>query len=344
MIAKSRQWVLAERPHGVVGPQHFLLQTREVGPLPADHIRVAVDKIGFEPAQRGWLNDLPSYIPPVARGAVMRSMGIGRVVESKLDEFPVGATVMGNLGWQEIADVTHDQHFPLTLIDATAKLPSSYFLHVLGLTGLTAYFGMLKVGRPVAGETVLVSSAAGATGSVAGQIAKARGCRVIGIAGGVEKCRLLTEHYGFDSAIDYKNSDVAAQLTELAPQGVDVYFDNVGLPILDQVLAKIRIGARVVLCGGISSGYTGDRPSLGVTNYMQLVIRRATMQGFLVLDYVDEYATARTELASMLGDASLVVHEDCLHGIESCPEALAGLFAGANVGKQLVLLDHGEVE
>jgi NADPH-dependent curcumin reductase CurA len=190
----------------------------------------------------------------------------------------------------------------------------------------------------------LVSSAAGATGSVAGQIAKARGCRVIGIAGGVEKCRLLTEHYGFDSAIDYKNSDVAAQLTELAPQGVDVYFDNVGLPILDQVLAKIRIGARVVLCGGISSGYTGDRPSLGVTNYMQLVIRRATMQGFLVLDYVDEYATARTELASMLGDASLVVHEDCLHGIESCPEALAGLFAGANVGKQLVLLDHGEVE
>jgi NADPH-dependent curcumin reductase CurA len=253
----NRQWLLAKRPEGMVSPANFEL--REVPlPEPGDgEILVRSLYLAFEPAMRGWMEDRPSYIPPVAIGEVMRGGVVAQVVASNDPDFAVGSLVQGMLGWQEYAVTGKGRVTPIP--DGT---PPTWPLGVLGITGLTAYFGLLDIGKPASGETVVVSGAAGATGSVAAQIARIHGCRVIGIAGGSEKCAWLTGDARLDAAIDYKSEDVGARLDTLCPDGVDVFFDNVGGDILDAVLARIALRARIVLCGGIS-GYNEKEPPPG---------------------------------------------------------------------------------
>jgi hypothetical protein len=278
---------------------------------------------------RGWMEDRESYLPPVAIGEPMRASGVGQVVESRLDGFETGDFVYGLLGWQEYALCGPGiQKVPEGM---SITLP----LHLLGLTGLTAYFGMLDIGRPKAGETVVVSGAAGATGSIAGQIARIQGARVVGIAGGPQKCGWLTDEARFDAAIDYKSENVAERLHELCPDGIDVYFDNVGGDILDAVLAQLAMRARVVLCGGISR-YNDEKPSPGPANYMNLIIQRARMEGFIIIDYFPRFAEGAAELSGWLGEGQLAYAEDIQHGFENVPKTFLRLFSGANLGKQLI--------
>ena len=332
----NRQWLLKARPDAGITPEHFDRVETPV-PSPAEgEILVRNLYLSFEPAQRGWLNDVPSYVPPVQIGEVMRCAAVGEVIESRNPDYRVGEYVTGTFGWQDYVATRGEGMFPIAKVGDIR--PITYTLHIFGVTGMTAYFGMIDIGNPQAGETVVVSGAAGATGSVAGQLAKLRGARVIGIAGGPEKCRWLTEQANFDEAIDYKNDDVAACLKRLCANEVDLFFDNVGGPILDDVLTNLSIGARVVLCGGISSGYTAHSLPPGPANYMQLVIRRSTMQGFLVLDYLDRFPAAITNMQGWVDQGLIHVEEDVVEGLEHAPDTLAGLFAGRNFGKQLLKL------
>jgi NADPH-dependent curcumin reductase CurA len=281
---------------------------------------------------RGWMEDRPSYIPPVGIGEVMRGMTVGEVVESKHPGLATGDLVSAMGGWQEwfASGVGLQKLAPGT--DPTLALS------VLGITGLTAYFGLLDVGKPRAGETVVVSGAAGATGSVAGQIAKLEGCRVIGIAGGPAKCAWLTGEARFDAAIDYKREDVAGRLAELAPAGVHVYFDNVGGPILEAVLERIAERARIVLCGGISA-YNLAEPPPGPRNLMNLVVRRGRMEGFIVIDYAARFGEAAQRLGKWVAEGRLAYRVDVAKGFENAPRTFQRLFRGENLGKQLLRLE-----
>lgn len=329
----NKQWLLAKRPHGMISEANWTLKDAPV-PQPAEgEALVQTLYLSCDPTQRGWMEDRPSYMPPVGLGEVMRAGSIGRVVESRSPLLAPGDLVEGMAGWQQYSLVKAGGPFGAT------KLPPGVdpklLMGVLGVTGLTAYFGLLDLGQPKAGETVVVSGAAGATGSIAGQIARIRGCKVIGIAGGAEKCAWLTKEARFDAAIDYKRGGVGEQLAKLAPQGVDVFFDNVGGDILDAVLAQIRMKARVVLCGGISS-YNEVEPPPGPRNLMNLVIQRARMEGFIVIDYAARFGAAREELRRWV-DAGEIAHQvDVVRGIERAPEALLRLFSGKNLGKQVV--------
>jgi hypothetical protein len=329
----NRQWVLAKRPHGMISEANWKLQEAKIAPLAEGEALVQTLYLSCDPTQRGWMEDRPSYMPPVALGEVMRAGSIGRVVESRAPSLAPGDLVEGMAGWQQYAVVKAGGPF------GAAKLPPGLdpkqLLSVLGVTGLTAYFGLLDLGQPKAGETVVVSGAAGATGSIAGQIARVQGCRVIGIAGGPDKCAWLTKEARFDAAIDYKREDVAGRLRELAPQGVDVYFDNVGGAILDAVLAQIRMRARIVLCGGISA-YNEVEPPPGPRNLMNLVIQRARMEGFIVIDYAAKFGAAREALKRWVDAGEIAYRVDVVKGIERAPEALLRLFSGKNLGKQLV--------
>jgi hypothetical protein len=287
--------------------------------------------VSFDPTMRGWMEDRKSYLPPVAIGEPMRASGVGQVVESRLDGFEPGDFVHGLLGWQEYALCG------LGMVKVPEGMPITLPLHLFGITGLTAYFGMLEIGKPKSGETVVVSGAAGATGSIAGQIARIQGARVIGIAGGRTKCDWLTGEARFDAAIDYKGEDVAERLRELCPDGIDVYFDNVGGDILDAALAQLAMRARVVLCGGIAR-YNDEKPAPGPSNYLNLVLQRARMEGFLVLDYFSRFAEGSAELAGWLGEGQLVYAEDVQHGFENAPKTFLRLFSGKNLGKQLLKL------
>lgn len=258
MSGTNRQWLLAHRPQGMVRTEDF---RRHDAPVPALADGEALVKhlyLSFDPTQRGWLEDRPSYLPPVQIGEVMRATTVGEVVESRNPDLLPGDVVMGMGGWQDYSVARRDDPFGARKLPA--GIPPSWFLGVLGVTGVTAYFGLLDLGEPKAGQTVLVSGAAGATGSIAGQIARIKGCRVVGIAGGAEKCRWLTETARFDAAIDYKAEDVDARIGELCPNGVDIFFDNVGGSILEAALNHIAMRARVVLCGGIS-GYNDTEPT-----------------------------------------------------------------------------------
>jgi hypothetical protein len=329
----NRQWVLRQRPVGMVRESDFEWRESAV-PEPRDgEVLVRNLYLSFDPAMRGWLEDRPSYIPPVAIGEVMRAGAIAQIVTSRHAGFEPGEILQGTFGWQDYA-VTRPGS-PLTGAKVPANVPLTWPLGVLGITGLTAYFGLLDVGQPKAGETVVVSGAAGATGSVAGQIAKLKGCRVVGIAGGPDKCRWLTETAHFDAAIDYKSERVAARLRELCPDRIDVYFDNVGGEILDAVLAHINQKARVVLCGGISS-YNEKEPPPGPRNYMALVIQRARMEGFIVLDYLARFGPAMAELAGWVAEGRIAHAEDVQVGLENAPRTLLRLFEGRNLGKQLL--------
>src|SRR6516162_8230362 len=336
MPSTNRQVRLAARPSGL--PRHTDWEfTSEPVPAPgAGEFVVGVTHLSIDPAMRGWMNAGRSYVPPVDIGAVMRAGGIGRVTASEHPEFAVGDYVYGAFGVQEYC--VSDGRDVLKL-DTSLAEPTMY-LGVLGTTGLTAYFGLLDTGRLKEGDTVVVSGAAGAVGSVAGQIAKIKGCRVIGIAGGPEKCRVVTEEFGFDAAIDYREPGLRTRLRELAPRGVDVYFDNVGGEILDDVLATLARGARIIICGAVSQ-YNEARVR-GPANYMMLLVARASMTGMLVFDYADGYPEATAELAGWYRAGKLVSREYIVGGsVREFPEALLMLFEGANTGKLILALDQG---
>jgi NADPH-dependent curcumin reductase CurA len=331
MTGSNRQWLLRARPVGLVKESDFELRSAPV-PQPSDgQVLVRNRWLAFEPAMRGWMEDRPSYMPPVAIGEVMRGMSVGEVVESKLAGFVPGDLVSGMLGWQEWALCTNNAR----------KLPPGIHptlaLSVLGPTGVTAYFGLLDVGKAEAGDVVVVSGAAGATGSVAGQIAKRKGCRVIGIAGGPAKCAWLTQEAHFDAAIDYKSEDVGARLSALCPDGIDVFFDNVGGPVLDEVLARIARGARIVLCGSISR-YSLEEPPPGPRNYFNLTTQRGRMEGFIVVDFLARYAEAAAELLAWVNEGSIAWQADVQKGFENAPKTLRRLYTGANFGKQMLEL------
>ncbi|MEU0370918.1 NADP-dependent oxidoreductase [Streptomyces sp. NPDC006283] len=334
MSATNRQIRLAARPVGDVKPEdweHVSAPVEAPGPGQfAGRTRV----ISLDPAMRGWLDDRPSYLPPVGLGEVMRAGSVIEVTASNHPGFQPGDHVVGTFGVQE--QVVSDGKGALK-IDTSLAPPSTY-LGALGMPGMTAYFGLLDVGALKDGETVVVSGAAGAVGTMVGQIAKVKGCRVIGIAGGPEKCALLTDELGFDAAIDYRAGDVKRALREHTPDGIDVYFDNVGGDILEAALTRLAMNARVVICGAISQ-YNNATPVKGPSNYLSLLVRRARMEGFVVFDYAKRYAQAAQEIAGWIGEGRLKVKEHVVKGtVDDFPETLQMLFRGDNVGKLVLEL------
>lgn len=329
--AVNRQWRLAARPKGLPKRTDWEPRTEAV-PEPEDgQFLVRVLYISLDPAMRGWMNDARSYVPPVGIGEVMRAGGVGRVVSSRHAGFSAGDHVSGMFGVQEYA--ISDGRGVIRVSAEAAPLPK--YLSVLGMPGMTAYFGLLEIGRPIAGETVVVSAAAGAVGQLVGQIAKIKGCRVVGIAGGTEKCRFIVDELGFDAAVDYKSEDVRAALRTHCPDRVDVYFDNVGGEILDIVLTRLARHARIVICGSISQ-YNNDGPAKGPANYMSLLVDRARMEGFLVFDYASRYAEAMQEMAAWIADGRLRSLEHLVAGIDTFPETLLTLYSGGNFGKLIL--------
>ncbi len=330
----NRQWLLASRPVGMVKESDFELAEAAIPEAGDGEAVVRTLYLAFEPAMRGWMEDRESYVPPVGIGEVMRGATVGQVVESNRPDLVPGDVVSTfDVGWQEYGVIGAASLAPPNKVPD--GVPPTLMLGVLGITGLTAYFGMLDLGQPVAGQTVLVSGAAGATGSVAAQIAKRIGCRVVGIAGGPEKCTWLTDAAGLDAAIDYKAGDVSARIGETCPDGVNVFFDNVGGAILEAALDHLALNARVVLCGGIS-GYNEETPQPGPRNIMNLVTQRARMEGFIVIDYLHRFEEAATELAGWVMAGDIAYSEDVQHGFENAPRTFLRLFQGLNTGKQLL--------
>lgn len=332
MTTINRQFLLAARPKGLVKESDFAYSESEVPKAGAGEFVVKTEYISLDPSMRGQMENRADYVAPLEIGDVMRAGGVGYVVESKHPEYPVGTMVAGTFGMQDYALVTADMPRVRRLPDSTDPVLA---LGVLGTTGMTAYFGLLDIGRPKPGDTVLISGAAGATGSVAGQIAKLKGCTVIGIAGSDDKCDWLTEELGFDGAINYKTADIGAEIDRLCPAGIDIYFDNVGGEILDLALERIRDNARIVLCGGISR-YNVTGPVPGPVNYFNLVFRRARMEGFIVLDYAPRFEAAGVEMSQWIADGSLKQQATVMDGFKLLPRALIDLFTGANTGKMMV--------
>ncbi|MFF3243824.1 NADP-dependent oxidoreductase [Streptomyces sp. NPDC002870] len=329
MSRTNHQLRLAARPVGQPRPTDWEHVDEQVGEPGDGELLVQVLYLSIDPAMRGWMNAGKSYIRPVEIGEVMRAGAVGRVIASRHPDFAVGDHVSGSFGVQEYC--VSDGRGVTKVDPELASLP--VYLGTLGMSGMTAYFGLLDIGRPKPGQTVVVSGAAGAVGSVVGQIAKIMGCRVIGIAGGEHKCRSVVEEFGFDSAIDYQTEDVRKALREHAPDGVDVYFDNVGGDILDAVLTRLARGARIVICGAISQ-YNNTEAVKGPSNYMSLLVNRASMTGMVVFDYADRYGEGVAQLAEWLAAGRLVSKEDVVSGgVEAFPETLMRLFRGENLGK-----------
>lgn len=323
-------WRIAARPTGrkLTADDFTRIADPAHEPLGANGVRVRTLLLSCDPAQKGWMENAGGYAAPTEVGDVMPAFGIAQVIESNAPGFAPGDFVEGSIGWREEGVLAPE------LIETIAAGPETLPLHLgaLGGTGLTAYFGMLKIGRPFPGDTVVVTGAAGAVGSIAGQIARIGGCRVIGIAGGAEKCRWLTEELGFHGAIDYTAGDVGKQVRALAPDGIDLLWDNIGGDMLDTLLARIGMGARVVICGGIARYEQPGRPA-GPSNYFNIVFKRATMGGFITSDYTGEFAAARTRLAGWVKEGKLIHREDMAVGLENAPETLMRLYRGDNVGK-----------
>lgn len=334
MTDTHRQIVLKHRPTGVVTDDCFesIVADRPVpGP---NELLVRTLWLGFEPAMRGWLNDVRSYTPPVGIGEVMRAWGVGQVIESNHPDHAVGSLVHAQLGWQEYAVVPVDDDLVAVPEDIADPM---LMLSVAGLTGLTAYFGMTEVGAPREGDTVLVTAAAGATGSVAAQIARILGAgRVIGTAGSETKRAWLRDVAGLDDCLDHHDEHVRRAIRGAAPDGLNVVFDNVGGALLDAALFNIAIGARVALCGSISTGYRPERPEVGLHYYQLLTTRRSRMEGFLVSDFQERYPEARSRLLGWVADGTLRVEHDVLDGLENAPEGIRRLFEGRNLGKQVL--------
>jgi NADPH-dependent curcumin reductase CurA len=340
MTESNRKLVLRQRPSGEVGDEHFEL-VEEPLPDPRDgQVVVRTGWLSFDPAQRGWLNDVRSYTPPVGLGEVMRARGVGTVVASANPDFAVGALVQGDLGWQEFAVLDATEPGVLEGVPDDVDRPEM-MLGVLGLTGLTAYFGMLDVARPGDGDVVLVTAAAGATGSIAGQLAKIKGAgTVIGTAGSEEKRSWVCDVAGFDECLDHYDDQIRRNLQGAsAPNGFDVVFDNVGGALLDAALFNIAVHGRIALCGSISTGYRPERPEVGLHYYQLLTTRRSRMEGFLVSDYSDRFEKARRDLQRWSNEGSLRQEYDVLRGLEQAPSGLNRLFTGGNLGKQLLALE-----
>lgn len=336
MSAANRRWLLAERPSGNLKDSDFNFVTEPAPqPGPGEFV-VKVTHLSFDPTQRGWLAG-DTYIPAVKIGEVVRAAGVGEVVASNNPKFAVGAKVQGAFGWQDYCVTDGGGFWPATPLHP--GLTPEQSLGVFGITGLTAYFGLIEIGQPKAGDVVLVSGAAGATGSVVGQIAKARGCTAIGIAGGKAKCDWVVETAGFDACIDYKSENVAQRIRALAPKGVNIVFENVGGEILDAALANLAQGSRVVLCGGISSYNAASAAEVhGLKNYMALTVTRSRMEGFIILDYAARYGEGVKALAGWMAEGRLKAIDDVQQGLENAPATLRRLFEGKNFGKQLLRL------
>lgn len=327
----NRQWILTQRPSGAVGPEHFTLRHEKV-PIPGEgEVLVRNRLLSIDPANRAWMAPTPTYKAPVEPGDVMHGFALGEVAESKAAGFEPGELVEGMLGWQDYA--------VLKAQDATKRAnrhKPEWLMGVLGVTGLTAYYGLTEIAKPKAGETLLVSAAAGAVGSVAGQIGRILGCRVIGTAGGPEKCAWLTQEMGFSAAIDYKADNLRRALKEACPNGIDVYFDNTGGDILQTALFQMNNKGRIVCCGNLSQ-YNAEKPEpgpMGVPGLM--VVKRLRMEGFIVMDYFDTRDQAEETLAQWLRTGRLKSAEDVVDGLERAPLSLAQMFQGRNRGKLLV--------
>ncbi|HEY0515575.1 MAG TPA: NADP-dependent oxidoreductase [Solirubrobacteraceae bacterium] len=332
MSDTNRRLVLAERPTGMVDESTVRMEEVEP-PAPGEGEALAkVRYLSIDPTIRTWMDDAPGYLPPIGIDEVIRSGGIAEVLDSNGDDYKPGDLLFGFTGWQDYVVAS-----PAGGYRALPEgLPPTLALSLFGTTGMTAYFGLIDVGRVKEGDVVLVSGAAGATGSTVGQIAKIKGAaKVIGIAGGPEKCAHVRDELGFDAAIDYKNDDVAARLREEAPDGVDLYFDNVGGEILDIALAQLALRGRIVLCGAIS-GYNDRKAAKGPANYANLIIKRGRMEGFLILDYLDRFGEGQAEMAKWLAEGKIKSCEHIVEGLENAPDALNLLFTGGNTGKVIV--------
>ncbi len=334
----NRQIVLRERPRGVIDESTTeLIEVPEPTCGPGQAL-VKVGMLSIDPTIRTWMNDAPGYLAPIEIGAVIRSSGTGVVVASQNDRYHVGDIVFGMTNWQEW--VIADDVNRFSVIPADLGLDLATAMNVLGVTGITAYFGLLEVGEFRPGDVVVVSGAAGATGSVVGQLARARGAaRVVGIAGGPDKCADVVERYGFNECLDYREPRLSSRLRSACPDGVDLYFDNVGGDVLDAALASIAMRGRVVLCGAISQ-YNEMGHQRGIANTSMLIMRRASMRGFIVLDFAERYPDAQGVLASMVHDGTLQHREHLVAGLEHAPDALNLLFNGGNLGKTLVVVDE----
>ncbi len=328
----NQQFRLAARPVGMPKRSDWEQKTEALREIADGEIVVKALYLSLDPAMRGWMNEGKSYIRPVAIGETMRAGGVGVVVASKSDKFAVGDHVSGGIGVQQYwIGAADDKTAGFFKIDPRVA-PLTTWLNTLGMPGMTGYFGLLESGLPKAGETVVVSGAAGAVGMTVGQVAKHLGCRVVGIAGGKEKCDFVVNELGFDACIDYKNGDVKDGLKQHCPKGVDIYFDNVGGEILDAVLTRINLKARIVICGAISQ-YNNTTAVKGPANYLSLLVNRARMEGIVVFDYADRYHKGVAAMAQWMKEGTFKSKEDVVDGIENFPEALLMLFEGKNFGK-----------
>jgi len=334
----NRQILLAARPVGMIKETDF--SRREV-PVPkpkAGEFLVRNIYLSLDPTIRGWMNAADTYLPAIKIGSVMRGGGVGVVVESQSPQYATGDIVFGMIGWQDYFLGTGHDVMPMMVLPKGVPLKAA--LSIFGITGMTAYFGLLDIGQPKEGETVVVSGAAGATGSVAGQIAKIKGCHVVGIAGSPDKCTWVTEDLGFDACINYKTENIAVALKQTCPKGIDVYFDNVGGDILDAVLAQINQHARIVLCGAISMYNATGLPPPGPKNYVSLIIHRSRMEGFIVTDFLPRFPEAFTQISQWIGEGRIKYAVDVVQGLENATTAINRLFTGANTGKLLVQISE----
>jgi NADPH-dependent curcumin reductase CurA len=331
----NQHWILHSRPTGLITPD-ILHLTESPIPTPSEnHALARVKYLSIDPTMRVWMADFPQYMPPVQIGEVMRAFGLAEIVESRHPDYKKGDKVMGLTGLQEYVLITGNEKRPFHKLPNIPFLSDTNFLGTLGINGLTAYFGLLEIGNPQAGETLVVSAAAGATGSIAGQIGKIHGCRVVGIAGSDEKCKWIKGDLGFDAAINYKHPDWKEQLAAATPNGIDIDFENVGGEIMQAVLARMNLHGRVVLCGLIS-GYTKNDPSLA--SFGQIIIKRLRVQGFLIMDYASKFTEAAQKIGLWKISNKIKDKQTLLKGLDQAPRAINMLFEGANIGKLLIQL------
>ena len=330
----NRQVVLRKRPLGLLAPADVEVVETPVPDLQDGEALLKVDYIGMDATVRSWLNASPGYLPPVEIGEVVRAASVGTIVASRCDAYAVGDVCTSLTGWQQYG-ICRDDFFTTHIGGPDDDIDKQAVMALYGSTGATAYFGLLEAGRPQAGETLVVSAAAGATGSIVGQIGKIIGCRVIGIAGTDDKCSMLVDELGFDGAINYRTEDVSARLKELCPKRVDVFFDNVGGEVLDALLGRLALRARIVLCGAIS-GYNEERKPPGPPNYVNLIQMRAQMIGYLNIDDVPRYPEAMTQLEAWHRDGLLKYKAEVFDGLDRAVDALNSLFTGGNTGKVML--------
>lgn len=331
-IMQNRRVLLRSRPTGVAQAEDFMLDAVPVAAIADSEILVRNHYLSVEPAMRGWIADAANYSAPVPIGSVMRALCAGIVIESRATGFAPGDAVTGWFGWQDYAAVAASA---VVRKIAEPDLPLSASLGILGINGVTAHLALATIGQPKPGETVVVSTAAGAVGSAAGQIANIHGCRTIGITSSAAKQRLCTERFGYEAAIDYRSENVDERLAALCPDGIDIYFDNTAGAISDAVMRHLALRARVIVCGTAAIQNWADWP-LGPRVERHLLVRRARMEGFVIFDHMDHYEASVAQLAAWIGEGRLTYLEDILDGIEECPDALAGLYRGENLGKRLV--------